>query len=234
MKPWQIWLASGAVALVGGFTGAAIYQVSGLGHAQTRAYLVDNPDVLPAMADALMAQEAAGRLAQVADEVKSPFPGAVLGNPDGSRTLVKFTDYACGYCRASLPDVERLVANDPELKVVIREWPVFPGSEGAARMALAAAQQGRFEQFHKAMFAAGTPSPETVERAARAAGLDLDAARKFAASDEASAALARNDALAEALGFQGTPSWVAGDAVLNGMVGYDRLAEALARSDAGA
>ena len=234
MKPWRIIAGSGAVALIGGFAGAAAYSALGLGNAQTRAYLVANPDVLPAMADALVARQAAGQLAGVADEVTEPFPGAVLGNPNGSRTLVKFTDYACGYCRASVPDIERLVAGDPELKVVVREWPVFEGSEEAARMSLAAARQGRFAQFYEAMFAAGSTSSDAVERAAKAAGLDMTAARAFAASAEADAALSRNMELAETLGFRGTPSWVAGDQVLNGMVGYDRLAEALERSDTGA
>ena len=231
MRNWQVIAASGVTALVAGFGGAAAFSYSGLGNEQTRSYLVENPEVLPEMADALAAQDAAERLAEVSDEVAAPFPGAVLGNPQGSHTLVKFTDYACGYCRASMADIERLVAADPELKVVVREWPVLQGSEPAARMGLAAAEQGRFEQFYEAMFAQGSTSAEAVERAARIAGLDWDKARSFAGSAEADRALADNMMLADTLGFRGTPGWVAGDQVLNGMVGYDRLASALERSE---
>ncbi len=156
-----------------------------------------------------------------------PFPGAVLGNPEGTRTLVKFTDYGCTYCRSSEADVQRLIAGDPQLRVVIREWPIFDGSEDAARMALAAAKQGKYPVFYKAMFAAGPPSAATVARAASVAGLDMAAARTDAASDAVAAELAQNMQLARTLGFTGTPSWVAQGKVLQGAVGYDSLKQAL-------
>ena len=216
------------IALVAGFAGAAAWSFTGLGNAQTRQYLVSNPEILPEMAEAFQVGQAQERLAGVRDEVVEPFPGAVLGNPDGSRTLVKFTDYGCTYCKASEPDIARLIAEDPQVKVVVREWPIFEGSEEAARMALAAAMQGKYPAFYKAMFALGPPSPATVEAAAKTAALDLQRARTDAASDRVSAELARNMALARELGFSGTPSWVAGGRVLEGAVGYDALADALA------
>ena len=216
------------IALVAGFAGAAAWSFTGLGNAQTRQYLVSNPEILPEMAEAFQASQAQERLAGGRDEGVEPFPGAVLGNPEGSRTLVKFTDYGCTYCKASEPDIARLIAEDPQVKVVVREWPIFEGSEEAARMALAAAMQGKYPAFYKAMFALGPPSPATVEAAAKTAALDLQRARTDAASDRVSAELARNMALARELGFSGTPSWVAGDRVLEGAVGYDALADALA------
>lgn len=220
------------VALIFGFAGAGLWSVSGLGEDRTRAWLVANPEILPAMAEALQRREAEARLAEVGPEVARPFPGAVLGNPQGTRTLVKFTDYGCSYCRASEADVQKLIAADPALRVVIREWPIFDGSEEAARMALAAAQQGKYAGFYKAMFAGGETSPAAVERAAGAAGVDLAQARAFAATDAVAAELARNMQLARTLGFTGTPSWVAGGRVIEGAVGYDRLKQALEGKDA--
>ncbi len=157
----------------------------------------------------------------------SPSPGAVIGNPEGSKVLVEFTDYNCPYCEASVPDVLRLVEEDPELKVVMREWPIFEGSEGAARMALAAGMQGKYRQFHEAMFRIGPSSPEAVEAAAREAGLDLERARRDAASEAVGVELAKNLAFARTLGFSGTPAWIAGERTIGGMVGYDALKEAL-------
>ncbi len=214
-------------ALVFGFAGAGLWSLSGLGQERTRAWLVANPDILPEMAEALETREAEARLAEVGGEVTRPFPGAVLGNPAGKRTLVKFTDYGCSYCRSSEADVQKLIAADPSLRVVIREWPIFDGSEEAARMALAAANQGKYPAFYKAMFTGGQPSPATVARAAQAAGLDLAKARAFAATDAVAAELAQNMQLARTLGFTGTPSWVAGGRVLEGAVGYDKLKQAL-------
>lgn len=217
------------LALVGGFAGAALWSVSGLSDARTRAWLLANPEVLPEMATLLQQREAQARLAGIGDDVARPHPGAVLGNPQGRRTLVMFTDYACGFCRSSESDVARLIAADRDLRVVVREWPVFPGSEEAARMALAAAAQGRYAAFHSAMFAGGPPSTAAVAAAARRAGLDLARAGRDAASPAVTAELARTRQQAQALGFSGTPSWVAEGELVEGAVGYDQLKAALAR-----
>ena len=123
--------------------------------------------------------------------------------------------------------MQKLIAGDPDLKIVVREWPIFDGSEQAARMALAAAEQGRYPAFYRAMFAAGRPSPTTIAKAASVAGLDMDRANRIAASDEVTSELARNMELARTLGFSGTPSWVAGGQVLQGAVGYDALKQAV-------
>lgn len=224
-------IVTALIALVCGFAGAALWSLSGLGESRTRAWLVANPDLLPAMAEALQRRETATKLAEVGGAVASPFPGAVLGNPQGTRTLVKFTDYGCTYCRASEADVQRLIAGDPQLRVVIREWPIFDGSEEAARMALAAARQGKYAAFYTAMFAAGPPSAAAIASAVSKSGLDLERARADAASDAVAAELAQNMQLARTLGFTGTPSWIAEGQVLQGAVGYRALRQALDRKE---
>ncbi len=220
-------LLTALIALVFGFAGAALWSLSGLGNGQTRDYLLANPQILPEMAEAYQRGDAQNRLAQIADEVKQPFPGAVLGNPQGSKVLVKFTDYGCTYCRQSVAAIDKLIATDPELKVVVREWPIFDGSEQAARMALAAAKQGKYPAFYHAMFEQGPPSEAGIARAAEIAGLDIAAAEAFAQSDEATAELAKSMAFARTLQFTGTPSWVAGSEVIEGLVPAERLAKAL-------
>lgn len=215
------------VALVAGFAGAALWSFSGLGGPQTRDYLLDHPELLADMADRYQAKQAEAKLAEVAGDVTGPFPGAVLGNPQGSVTLVEFTDYGCTYCRLSRPEVDALVAANPELRVVIREWPIFEGSDGAARMALAAARQGKFAAFHDAMFERAPPDPASIDAAAQAAGLDMAAARDFAASKQAEFELAKNMSLAQKLGFSGTPSWIVGDRILQGAIGREALQDAI-------
>jgi len=100
-------------------------------------------------------------------------------------------------------------------------------------MALAAAEQGKYPQFHAAMFAAGQLDPAAIDGAARTAGLDLERARKVAASDAVAQELRRNLELAQTLGFGGTPSWVVGEEIIPGAVGADRLAEAIAAAKPG-
>ena len=222
---------SAVVALVFGFLGAAVWSWSGLADARTRTYLLDNPQILPLMAEAYQRDEATQRLAGIADEVMKPFPGAVLGNPQGSKVLVEFTDYNCPYCRLSKDDITKLVAEDPEVKVVIREWPIFQGSDIASRMALAAAKQDKYQAFHEAMFEMGPATPETVLAAAEAAGLDLEQAQIDGVSEEVELELAQNLGLARQLGFTGTPSWVTRESAFEGAVGFEALKQAVNPGD---
>jgi protein-disulfide isomerase len=220
-------LITAAIALIFGFAGSAAFNATGLGDERTKEYLLSNPEILPQMAEAYQRKEAERRLAGIADQVMGSFPGAVLGNPEGSKVLVKFTDYNCGFCRASRPDIDRLIAEDPELKVVIREWPIFRGSEIASRMGLAAAKQGKFAEFHDAMFDLVPATPESVEQAATQAGMDIERARVDMAGEEVSTEIAKNNALAAQLGFGGTPSWVTSNAAFEGAVGYAALKDAV-------
>jgi len=105
---------------------------------------------------------------------------------------------------------------------VIREWPIFECSDVASRMALAAGLQGKYRAFHDAMFATGD-----VVAAAKAAGLDMARAERDAASEAVSTEIARNLDHARALGFTGTPAWIAGKKPFGGAVGYEKLKAAL-------
>ncbi len=200
---------------------AAIEQV-------VRSYILDHPEILPEAMQRLRDRETRKRLSGVADQVETPFPGAILGNPQGKITLVEFTDYACSYCRQSVADVDALIAANPDLKVVIRELPILsPASTDAARMALAAAEQGRFGAFHKAMFGLGRPDARTIAVAAATAGLDMVRARRVIADPRIEAEINQNLNHARQLGFNGTPSWIIGNALLSGAVGQQELAKAL-------
>jgi len=227
------WIVTIVVSLIAGFSGAALFAVTGMADVQTRNYLMSNPEVLPAAMDELQRRDTAARIDPLRTELETPFPGMVLGNPQGTLTLVEFTDYACSFCRQSLPDVAALIAANPDLKIVVREYPILtPDSVDAARMAMAAAQQGRYAQFHDAMFAAGQVTPATIEAAATSAGVDLARARQAIDAGQFEGALQNTMALASNLGLSGTPSWVVGDRALNGAVGAEALGSAVSEARA--
>lgn len=193
-----------------------------------RDYLLQNPEILAQASENLQRKQAAQTLAGVRQSVETPFPGAVLGNPNGHVTMVEFSDYACGYCRQSLPDVAALIARNPDLRIVVRELPIIsPHSADAAKLALAAAEQGKYAAFHDAMFAAGQITPQTIAAVAAKIGLDMDRAKRVAADPVVEAELNRNIETAGQLGFTGTPSWIVGERTIPGAVGIDKLAEAL-------
>ncbi|MCB2065111.1 MAG: thioredoxin domain-containing protein [Erythrobacter sp.] len=223
------------IALVAGFAGAAAWDFSGLGARlgtdSTRAALMADPEMLRDASLELQRRDTVARIEPIRSELETPFPGAVLGNPNGSVTLVEFTDYACGYCRASLPDVANLIEANPDLRVVIREYPILSaGSVDAARMALAAAEQGKFAEFHQAMFAAESLSAANIEAAARASGMDVDRAQRAIDMGMFDAQMENNVFLARNLGVSGTPAWVVGDQVLSGAVGPDVIGAAIAEA----
>jgi protein-disulfide isomerase len=221
-----------------GFGGSVAWQAS-LGRSATEAvvhdYLLDHPEILPEAIDRLQSKQMLARIEPMRSALETPYPGAVLGNPKGKVTLVEFTDYACPYCRASINDVKDLIATDHDLRVVVREEPVLSaGSVDAARMALAAADQGRYAAFHDAMFAKDGPSAKAIDAAAREAGLDLARARKDIATGKYDSELTNNTRMGQAIGFTGTPSWIIGEQAFSGAVGKKFLADAIAKAREGA
>lgn len=190
-----------------------------------RAGLIGDPTVLPDAVDALRDAQYAPVLEANRTAIEAPFASSWKGSTKPDVTLVEFFDYACPYCKASNPHVDRLVKEDPGLRVVYRELPILgPDSVTAARLSLEASKLGRFAQFHDAMWTAGRPAPATIATASQAAGI----APVPHSDAQSEAELKRNFQLAGQLGATGTPLFVVGDKVLSGAVGYDALRQAIA------
>lgn len=198
-------------------------------------YLVSNPDVLRAAIEALDKHDK-----QVAEAERQKMVGqqsgalfgskyqANIGNPKGTATLVEFFDYNCHYCKGALPDMSRLIKDDPNLRIVLKDFPVLgPGSVEAARVAAAARNQlpgDRFWQFHTKLLSMRGPVGKTEALAvAKELGLDMDKLAKDMESKDVEAGLHEVMDMADSLQINGTPSFVVGDEVVVGAVGYDQL-----------
>jgi len=199
-----------------------------------REYILSHPEIIPEAINGMQAREVTKLLASNRAEIEKPFAGAVAGNPNGDTTLVVFFDYACPYCRASHADVTKLIASDKNLRVVYRDFPVLgPASDEAALASLAAAQQNRYAAFNDAMFdTPGRPTHERIIATVRSTGLNETAAAKAMQSPAVKAEIDKNLELGRALGLTGTPSYIVGDQILSGAVGYDALAKAVAQARA--
>ena len=149
----------------------------------------------------------------------------VLGNPDGDVTVVEFFDYNCPYCRRVKPHMEALLAADPNVRVVYREWPILgEGSVFAARAALASRNQGKYEEFHWAMMElSGRAEEASVMRAAEDIGLDVVQLRRDMNAPEIDEHIATSMRLSRAMGFSGTPSFVIGDRLAPGLIDADQM-----------
>lgn len=224
-----------AAAALAGAGGAIVAQRVATDRTATetvvRDYLLANPEILPQAMQRLQAKEAGKAVAANRTAIVEPFPGAVAGNPNGNVSVVAYLDYACGFCRASLPAISGLIASDPNVRIVYRELPILSqGSRTAAEWALAAALQDKFKPFHDALYAAGRVDDAAIAAAAKTAGLDVNAARAALASPQIAGEIERNMKTAGALGFSGTPSWVVGDQVLGGAQTLPALQAAVAEA----
>ena len=203
-----------------------------------RNYLIAHPEVLEeAMAELNKRQAAAetekheAGVAQHADAIfKSP-RGVTLGNKDGDVTFVEFFDYNCGYCKRAMADMMELMKADPKLKVVLKEFPVLSaGSVEAAQVAVAVRMQDptgkKYLDFHQKLLGGrGAADKARALAVAKEVGLDMAKLDKDLASPEVKATLEENLKLAEAMGMNGTPSYVIGKQVVIGAVGLDNLKE---------
>lgn len=149
----------------------------------------------------------------------------VLGNPEGDVTVVEFFDYNCPFCRRVKPEMEALLAADPNVRVVYREWPILgEGSVFAARAALASRNQGKYEEFHWAMMQLNERAEEaSVLRIAEDIGLDIAQLRGDMDAPEVAEHIQTSIRLTKALGFNGTPSFVIGDSLAPGLIKADQM-----------
>jgi len=230
---WKSGALAGIVGLViGGGAVAGFYGFRSPDRAGTeeivRQYILDHGEILPESMQRLQQRQASAAVGRHRAALETPFHSAWAGAADGDVVLVEFFDYACGYCRASNPDVERLLREDPRLKVVWRELPVLgPNSETAAAVSMAAARQGRFRQFHDRLFSLGRPTEATIAEAIRSVGV-----QPRGLTPEHRAEISRNIELARTIGSTGTPTFIVGDRVLEGAVGYETLKQAIAAARA--
>lgn len=149
----------------------------------------------------------------------------VLGNPDGNITLTEFFDYNCPHCKTMLPLMSELVRSDPQLRVVLREWPVFgPGSEFAARASLATLPTGNYWRLHAALLGMRARAEEaTVMRAVRDLGLDEAAIRTGMQADTVERHITYSHLLGDHMGLMGTPSFICGDEAALGAMTLEEL-----------
>jgi protein-disulfide isomerase len=187
--------------------------------------MLSDPQILADAADALRDSQFAPVLNANRTAIETPFGSSWKGSSKPDVTLVEFFDYACPYCKASNPAIDRVIKEDPGVRVVYRELPILgPESVTAARLSLTASGSGKFAQFHDTLWAAGRPAPDTIGKASQAAGIATTPSNDPAIEAE----LKRNFQLAGQLGATGTPLFVIGNRVINAAMGYDELKEAIA------
>lgn len=192
----------------------------------------ENPQIIMEAVQLLEQEQAAAQADAAADVLKNQRqllehdPNApVLGNPEGDVTVVEFFDYNCPYCKRAMSEVQGLLDADQDVRLVYREWPVLSeGSVFAAKAALAAREQGKYEAFHWALMGMeGRAEEASVMRLAGEIGLDIEQLRTDMEAPKVQEHIDDSMRVAQALGFNGTPSFVIGDDLVPGFVEQEQL-----------
>ncbi|MGD1878927.1 MAG: DsbA family protein [Kiloniellaceae bacterium] len=206
-----------------------------------RQYLLDHPEIVvealqlyEQQQKAREAERLSAAIAEEAEALTADPTAPVIGNPEGDITLVEFFDYRCPYCKRMTETLAALIEEDPQVRVVMKEFPILSQeSVQAARAALAAERQGKYNAFHFALMAGGGGFTEDeILAVADSVGLDTEKLQSDMQDPEIEAALRRNHALAEKIGITGTPAFVIGKTLVPGAISLEELRSKLAEARA--
>jgi len=235
-------LPAAAPAAAQSFTGEQRGEIERI----VKEYLLSHPELLQEVMSELEKRQAQAEADKHRTAIKDHSPAifasphqVTLGNPQGDVTLVEFFDYNCGYCKRAMADMLDLLKNDGKLKFVLKEFPVLgEGSMQAAQVAAAARMQDKtgkkYLEFHlKLLGGRGQADKARALAVAKEVGFDVARIEKDIGSDEVKAQIEESFKLAEALGLNGTPSYVVGSEVVVGAVGLGSLKEKVSTARCG-
>jgi protein-disulfide isomerase len=197
------------------------------------SYLMSDPKILQRMSIALDTtlqaeerEQATSAIASMQDAIFNDPKQVVVGNPDGDVTLVEFFDYNCSYCRAALPDLAALLAEDPNLRVVLKEFPILSNeSIDAARIAVLVGDADvDYWTFHEALFTSrGQVDKQVALDAAAELGLSPVNLELDMGTEAVSETIQTSYEIAKALNITGTPTYIIGNEIIPGAIGIDEL-----------
>lgn len=199
-----------------------------------REYLIENPEVMLEVQDALQkkqeeirSQRSAEALSTNQDAIFNSAYDLAIGNPKGDVTVVEFFDYNCGYCRRAHADMEAVIEEDKNIRYVLKEFPILgPDSEAAHKVsdAVRKLSPDTYGAFFRAMMTQdGRASEESAIAIAGELGIAEDAIRAKMNESPNTEQVQEAYQLATSLGITGTPSYVIGNETVPGAVGKDAI-----------
>jgi protein-disulfide isomerase len=182
---------------------------------QVRAYLLEHPEVIEEALTKLQQKRQTAADSELRklieanrDKLERDPRDFVAGNPNGKVTIVEFFDYRCPYCKAARPEIDKLLAENKDVRYVLKEYPILsPASEAAAQAAIAAKAQGKYWPVHQALMAADTLDQAVIDRILTDSGVDVPKAQALATAPATTTQLEDVRSLARQTGVSGTPAF---------------------------
>lgn len=239
---YKVILPAIALALgiaIGGTTIAKAEMSKGDIELIVKEYLLNNPEVILKSVNDYQTKGVSEQQAQAVkanarklyDDEKTP----VAGNKDGDVRIVEFFDYNCGYCKRVVGDVNKLIREDENVKVIFKDYPILgPTSLTAAHWALASEKQGKYLEYHTALLEhQGRIDDASLEAIAKDVGLDVEKLKADAESDEIQSHINDNMELAKSMNITGTPAFIIEDEVFPGAIPYEAMQDAVKKARSG-
>lgn len=188
-------------------------------------FIVENPQIIKDALTQLAIAEQAERKRAAFALVKNDNGDPAIGPSDATITIYEFSDYNCGYCKRIFTDLQAVLAAQPDVRLVVKEFPILAETSVlAAKAAIAAQRQGKFEDFHIAMMTwRGRIDADAIDSAGRKAGLDTNRLRLDMEDELTAAILTRTRSAAAALEIRGTPALIIGEAVIPGAISKNEI-----------
>jgi protein-disulfide isomerase len=204
-----------------------------------RQGLVKHPELLAEASKAYDAQQMEKQRIEFEKSIKANLNALitpedpVLGDPKAAITVVEFQDYFCGYCRMMAPEIEKILAENKDVRFVIKELPVIsPNSRGLAAMALASVKTGKYAGLHHELYAAHLQSEQDIVNAFAKAGLDAGKLMSEGQDPAIQSQIDKSLILGQRLNFNATPMFIINGEVVAG-ARVEELHEKIAKARAG-
>lgn len=202
-------------------------------------YLIQHPEVLVEVQQALEKKQDDARMAQATQAVeqnkKLIFNDGYdisLGNPKGKVTVVEFFDYNCGFCKHAISDMDAVIKTNPDVRFVLKEFPILGPDSVAAHQVSDAFRHiapEKYAQFHRALLGGDEHASEArAIEVAESLGVSEDQIREQMKKTNNEKSVRETYALARQIGITGTPTYVIGDEAIFGAVGAQALDEKIA------
>lgn len=188
-------------------------------------FISENPELIRDLLTELAVTEQTRRQQLAFTLVRDDEGDPVIGPTDATITIYEFSDYNCGYCKRIFADLQSVLTDQSDVRLVVKEFPILAQSSVlAAKAAIAAHRQGKFPAFHRAMMTwRGRINAEAVDSVARKADLDIKKLKKDMEDELTLSVLAKTQRTAAALEIRGTPALVIGDKLIPGAIDKNEI-----------
>ncbi len=208
-----------------------------------------NPAIVQEMVNGMQEQQQAEKNKQIRKVVRSESEqlmrdAPVLGNRDGKKTIYVWTDFSCPYCRRVHGEIERVLANRDDTRVVIKNFSIHgPLSDSPAKAVIAAKLQDpekaakltnmlMTREFYtqddlKDQSKVAEKVEANVMKMAKEAGLDVDKLKEDMKGEVVAREMRNVRDMAQRFEINGTPFLIIGEQAFPGAIPADQIEAAL-------